>query len=501
MTLAARLVRFLAGLTLAGGDHDGEAFTVLPWEARFVRGAFRVRGPAALSVARGNGKSALVAGIATAVVDPAGPLHGRRREAVCVASSFEQSRVIFEDVLHFLHESHDLGDRRTWRVQDSANRATVEHRASGSRVRCIGSDPAKAHGLRPSLVLADEPAQWDLAKQDRMLAAIRTGLGKVPGSKLIALGTRPADDSHWFATMLAGGAAYSQVHAARLSDPPFRLATWRKANPSLDHLPSLLEELREEVSLAKTDPSMLASFKALRLNGGVSDVLVSALLDAETWERIEGEAAIEGRPVWGLDLGTTAAMSAVAAYWPATGRLEAVAAFPALPDLGERGLRDGVGRLYLDMQRRGELVISGEHAVDIGGLLREALERFGAPTALAADRWREGELRDALKLAGVPLAALELRGQGFKDGGEDVRAFRRAVAEGAVTPWRSLLLTAAMGEARTVSDPAGNAKLAKGSEGARRTRAKDDAAAAAILAVALGVRRPARTVGAYLGAA
>ena len=151
-----------------------------------------MKGPAALSVARGNGKSALVAGIAAAVADPGGPLHGPRREAVCVASSFDQSRVIFEDVLHFLKGRHDIGARALWRVQDSANRATIEFRATGARVRCIGSDPAKAHGLRPSLVLMDEPAQWESAKQDRMLAAIKTGMGKVPGSKMIALGTRPA---------------------------------------------------------------------------------------------------------------------------------------------------------------------------------------------------------------------------------------------------------------------------------------------------------------------
>ena len=36
-----------------------------------------------------------------------------------------------------------------------------------------------------------------------------------------------------------------------------------------------------------------------------------------------------------------------------------------------------------------------------------------------------------------------------------------------------------------LSDPAGNSKLAKGSEGGRRLRARDDAAAAAILAVGL----------------
>ena len=36
------------------------------------------------------------------------------------------------------------------------------------------------------------------------------------------------------------------------------------------------------------------------------------------------------------------------------------------------------------------------------------------------------------------MAALNLRGQGYKDGAEDVRAFRRAVAEGRVTPIKSL---------------------------------------------------------------
>ena len=40
-----------------------------------------------------------------------------------------------------------------------------------------------------------------------------------------------------------------------------------------------------------------------------------------------------------------------------------------------------------------------------------------------------------------------------------------------------------------VTDPAGNSKLAKATQGGRRVRARDDAAAAAILAVAAGTRR------------
>lgn len=204
MTLSDRLTAYLESLTLRGGDLDGQRFTVLPWERRLIRGVFSRQGNAAVSVARGNGKSAFVAGIAAAVVDPEGPLHGTRFEVVCCAASFEQSRVVFEDVLAFLGgQGYDLDDRKVWRKQDSANRAWLEHRTSGARVRCIGSDPGTAHGLRPVLVLADEPAQWEPAKRDRMLAALETGLGKVPGSRLIGLGTRPASEGHWFARMLA----------------------------------------------------------------------------------------------------------------------------------------------------------------------------------------------------------------------------------------------------------------------------------------------------------
>lgn len=504
MTTAAKIIAYMGSLVLSGGDHDGELFSVLPWERRFIRGAFGQPGHASLSVARGNGKSALVAGIAAAVVDPVGPLHGNRRECVCVASSFDQSRVIYEDVLAMLRTRYDLGDRKTWRVQDSANRATIEYRATGARVRCIGSDPSKAHGLRPALALMDEPSQWDASKTEKMLSAIRTGLGKVPNSKMIMLGTRPAAEGHWFSKALAGvGVGYAQVHAADGTKLPFRLATMRRANPSLDHLPSLKAELIEEAKIARTDPASLASWIALRLNGGTSDVQESYLLDSGTWLRIEGQAPIEGRPAWGIDLSTSNAMSCVAAWWP-SGRVEALGAFPAEPSLTERGLRDGVGRAYLEMFDRGELIISGEHAVGIKGLLREALDRFGAPRIIACDRWREPELRESLKAVGIPLAALELRGMGFKDGGQDVEAFRRAVGEGLVTPMPSLLLTAAMSEARTMVDPAGNAKLCKAAEGGRRRRAKDDAAAATILSVAAGTRREAKVGsgrGAYLGIA
>ena len=493
------LIAYLSGLTVTQGRRAGQAFTVLPWQSRFVRGAFAPgTTSAAISVARGNGKTALLSAIACATLD--GPLAVPRGETVIVASSFEQARIGFEHIVAFMDTK--LADKGRWKVWDTAQQARIEDRKTGARVRCIGSDPRRAHGLAPVLVLADEPAQWPETTGERMVSALKTAAGKQPHSRFVALGTRPADAEHFFAKMLNGGADYAQTHAARADDPRYRKATWRKANPSLDHMPDLHAAIRREADHARQDPSLLLSFESLRLNAGTSDVAVAALLAAATWTGIEGEAERAGPCVWGIDLGTSAAQSAVAAYWPETSRLEALAAFPSDPSFAERGLRDGVGGLYVECARRGELIEAGGQAVNVATLLGEALQRFGRPAAIASDRWRAAELCDALAAAAIPKASLELRGQGFKDGAEDVRGFRRAVAEGRVTPVKSLLLTAAMGEARVLTDVAGNSKLAKGSEAGRRMRAKDDSAAAAILAVALGVRRGTiRTGGAYLGVA
>ena len=166
---------YLSGLTVSQGRRAGEPFRVLPWQGRFVRGTFAPGvQSAALSVARGNGKTALLSGIAAATLD--GPLMVPRGETVIVASSFEQARIAFEHVLAFMGDK--LREQRRWKVWDTAQQARIEHRRTGARVRCIGSDPRRAHGLAPVLVLADEPAQWPETTGERMVAALRTAAGK-----------------------------------------------------------------------------------------------------------------------------------------------------------------------------------------------------------------------------------------------------------------------------------------------------------------------------------
>ena len=463
---------------------DGEPFELMPWERDFCRLLETETGDVALSVARGNGKTALVAGIATAAVHPDGPLHRRQALTVLVAHDFRQAGIAFGDVRDMLFPDRQPGE--AWRVQDSSNARRIEHRPTGAAVEVVSSNPRRAHGLRPLLVLADEPAQWEDGTSGRMLAALQTGLGKLPGSRMIALGTRPAVPDHWFERMLEEGPAL--VFAAAPDADPAHEGAWEQANPSLPWMPHLRDRIALEA--AKTgEPSALARFRALRLNAGVADTAAAVLISAEAWARVESAdpAPREGMPVWGIDLGGSAASSAIAAVWR-TGRVEVFAAFPADKSLAERGRADNVGSRYEELAARGELLTLGGHGMDYGALMRTARERFGPPWAMVADRWRQADLVDANRASGTVAYHFDWRGMGFRDGGEDVRYFERAVLEEKVSVVPSQLARDALYEARCLTDPAGNRKVAKGSEGGRRAKARDDAAVAIVLAVSWFMR-------------
>ena len=489
------LERYIESLVISQGRYAGERFRLLGWQRKLIRGAFRQPRDSAFSMGRGGGKTTLVAALGAASVDVDGPLVEPRAECLIVASSFDQGLICFRHVMAFMEptfERYGTGPRGRFRVQDSANRATISDRDTGAMLRVLGSDPRRLHGAAPKLILLDEIAQWPPERLPAMLAALKTSRGKVPGSRAIWLGTRPDMPEHPFQKALDGhGVGFALSYAARPDDPPFRRTTWARANPGIDHLPDLEDVIRQEAEDARRDPDALQMFRALRLNQGVGDVRRSVLIDADSWARVERPepADMDGKYVLGLDLGQSAAMSGAAGYWPDTFRLEAVAAFPEHPGLAARGLGDGVGNAYVKMHERGELIVAGRRVSDIGALLRECLTRWGVPGLIAIDRWREAEVREHLDRIDFPLTGLVVRGQGFRDGGEDVRIFRKAVLAGKVAPSKSLLLRAALLEARTVGDPSGNHKLAKSTQGGRRAHARDDAAAASVIAVAEGMRR------------
>ena len=488
-TRPGSVIPWLEALTVTQGEGAGGPLRLFPWERSWIDGLeASKRRTVGLSIARGAGKTTLTGSLGAAAV--AGPWAVPRGLVLIVASSFKQARISFGHSLAFMKPIiADSPDR--WRVLDSEQSALIEDRKTGAVLEAREATPGSLHGPAPALVIGDEPSQWKVTQSDRMFSALRTSLGKIPGSRALFIGTRPADGDHWFARLLQRSGT---TYAADPDGDPFDEAQWHAANPSLAFMPELLATYREEADDARDDPSLLPGFKALRLNLGGADVEVAVLIEAATWARCEVDLLplAAGASVLAFDLSGGAAMAAAACYWPATGRLEAIAAFPALPGLDERSRVDGAD--YQRMRADGDLLILGdadERVVRVELLVAEALKRWGRPARIIADYHQQRELQTALERASFPAAALVTTGMGWKDSPGRIRDFRRAAAGGKVYARRSLLIRQAFSNARTVSDSMGAEKIIKGGASGRKRTARDDIAVAVLLAVSEGARMPA----------
>ena len=489
-----KLIKHIETLPCGDGDQIGELYQLLKYQKAFLRGAFKpgiIR--AGFTCGRGGGKTGLASALALSALLPDSPLHRPGFEIAVVASSFNQATICGLSVKTSLElMGKEFGRTADYRVRDSQNMFEILNHETKARFRVYGSDSKRAHGLRPNLVLCDEPAQWETGGE-RLAAALRTALGKRKGARLFAFGTRPDSEGHWFERMLTekDPSVFSMIFATDRKNPWDDERAWRDSNPALTEGFPDIEILRAEARIARNDPDELATFRALRLNQGTSDVQKAFLIDPETWREAEVLELPEARGKYalGLDLGGVAAFSAAAAYWPESGLLDGFQACGGDSILSERAKADRVPGVYEKMEARGELLVLGGKVVPIPEFLKECVLRWGPPSAIACDRWREGELVDAVNQSKLRLPLPTWRGQGFRDGNTDIRAFKTELLEGRVHAPESLAMRAAFAEARVMIDPAGNEKLAKKSEAGRRQRGRDDLANAIIMAVAEGSRR------------
>ena len=122
--LSRRICKYIETRQIGQGRHAGDLFRVLYWQRRFINGAFGQPDDAALTVARGNGKTTLCSGIMAAAVDVDGPLVEPMADCIMIASSFDQGTIAFRHLLHFLEPSLEKYKSR-FRIQDSANRASM----------------------------------------------------------------------------------------------------------------------------------------------------------------------------------------------------------------------------------------------------------------------------------------------------------------------------------------------------------------------------------------
>ena len=494
---ASDISDYLGGLVVTQGGLIGEPFAVLDWQSDIIEALPEYR-RLAFSIGRGNGKTCFLSALGCTAIDPVAPMFQARGEVLLAASSLTQAGIAFDHIKYFLGAK--IQNRRDWRIADNHHTKAIEHRPTGTVLKCIGSDPRRAHGHAPSFAICDEPAQWGPSGL-KFYNAIRTGMGKQNAARLFAIGTKPDSEEHWFSTMLdvPNAITWARTYAADQADIDegldFDLDVIRKANPSYDHLPNLREEIQSQIVEAELGGEALASYRAYNLNMGTPETdTIEKIVSPDDWSAVASKPMPPraGPVAIAVDLGGGISMTAVSFYWPETGRLESYGAYPAHPNLHERGKLDGVGRRYVEMEQLGELfVYPGRKTNNVLFLT----ERFAEVQnfkwlGIAADNYAKTDIAQVMLEMGLSETLVDHRrvGKG-PSGSEDVRAFQSEVLSDHLRPGRNRALTLAVRQAKLKRDENGNAALTKA-----RLKGRIDVLQSGILAVGMGYRwrKPAK---------
>ncbi len=449
-----------------------------PFQKRFLKRALAPGvDTAALSLPRGQGKSALAAYILARCLTLGDPLNVPGAEYILCAGSIEQARNVFRPL------RTELEQRGGYRFIDSIMRIGIHHKFTGTRLRVQSSNGKTAMGIVGCpLLVADEPGAWEVSGGQLMNDAIQTAQGK-PGSPLrvIYIGTlAPAKDGWWHD--LVDGGSRGSTYVQSLVGAREKWDSWReivRVNPLSKIDANSKAKLKEERAEARADTRLKARFLSYRLNLPTADES-EVLLTVEDWKIAEERAVPPpaGQPIVALDLGGGRSWSAAVAVWE-NGRVEVMAAAPGIPDLEAQEKRDHVkGGTYQGLYDRGLLDIAAGLRVQPPAKLWESIQaKWGTPVRVVCDRFRLGELQDVIKGASV----MEPRVTRWSEAAFDIRALRKMVRDGplAVAESSRPLLIASLAVATIKNDDQGNTRLVKRN---KNNLARDDVAAALTLA-------------------
>lgn len=469
------------------GAHVGKPLKLLPFQRDFILAIYdnphKTR-RAYLSIARKNGKTALIAGIVLAHL--CGPEAKLNSQIVSGALSRDQAGIVFNLAAKMVQLSPELNP--LVRIVPSSKR--LIGLARNVEYRALAADGQTSHGLSPVLAILDEIGQVRGTKSD-FIDAIITSQGAHDDPLLIAISTQAPNDadlfSLWLDDALNSGdpRIVCRLHAAPKDCVMSDEASWAMANPALNSFRSL-EDVREQAERAQRMPSFEPTFRNLVLNQRVE--MVSPFISRAVWLINSAEPKDEvfaTEPVFiGLDLSGKTDLTAMAAAAWAENRWHVKAWFW----MPERGLSDRVKRdraPYDEWAAAGLIRLVPGASIDYEAVAKEIADEVGGMnvSAVAFDRWRFDLLKKELDEIGVQLPLIPF-GQGFKDMAPAVDALETALLNEEMCHGANPVLTMCMANARVEKDPAGNRKLNKA-----KATGRIDGAVALTMAIGIAARQ------------
>ena len=431
MSAEAKVIAFLETLPIVAGLKAGKRMKLLDFQKDFVRAVYgpqdaegrRIVRLAMLSVARGNGKSGLLAGLGLGhLLGPMAEPHG---EVLAAALDREQAGILYKMTRAFIEATPWMAARvniRDWHKQ-------IVDEETQSTWAALTSDVRKAHGLAPSFFVADELAQW---KSRELYDNLVTGMGKRAQALGVCISTQAKDDLHFFSELLDAEpdpTVHVQLHAAPDDCDLDDREAWAAANPALGHFRDL-KEMEIAADRALRMRSFEPAFRLLYLNNRVDGEV--GFIAPQDWAD-NGEpfdpTELEGELCFGaLDMGSTRDLTALALYFPEHGKLLAWHFVPA-DTIKERAERDRVP--YPQWAEDGFIDTSGSgRATDPLAVVKQVADirqRFDVQ-AIAFDRWGIEPIKKLMADEGIDLPLVEFI-QGFKSYAPAVNAFERALLE------------------------------------------------------------------------
>jgi phage terminase large subunit-like protein len=466
VTRGERVIAFIHRYCLVPeGKLVGKPVRLEPFQIKFILAVYD--NPAGtsegiLSIARKNGKSALIACLLLAHL--VGPEARQNSQIVSGARSRKQAAIVFNLAYKMILLSRDL--KPLVRVIPSAK--SLIGLALNVTYEALSAEAGTAHGLSPVLAILDELGQVR-GPQDDFVEAIETASGAYDDALRLVISTQAPTDADMLSVKIDDALRsrdpkiVAHVYAAEKGADVLDPAAHGAANPALGSFRSATE-LHAAAEKASRMPSAENGFRNLYLNQRVNRF--SPFLGPNIWGatggEVDEEALLTGPVFGGLDLAETTDLCAfVLIARGADGRWHVKAWFwkPATT-LKDHAKRDRAP--YDVWAEQGLIEAVPGVAVDYEYVARKvaAICEPLQVVKIAYDRFRFKTLEAQFQKLGVTLP-FEPFGQGYVSMAPAMDTTEIAFLNEQVRHGSNPVLTMCAANAVVIRDPAGNRKLDK----------------------------------------
>jgi phage terminase large subunit-like protein len=488
LKLADRAIGFFRDvLCLNGGEYEGLAYELLPWQEFIVgslfgwvdKSGFRRFRMAYIETGKGSGKSPLAAGIGMygLVADKES-----RAEIYSAATKKDQAMVLFRDAVAMVDHSPALNSvigksglgEKVW---------NLAYLKTHSFFRPISADDGQS-GPRPHIVLLDEIHEHKTGYVIEMLRAGTKGRRQA----LIVMITNSGFDKqsvcwqyHDYGAKAAAQSTsdsgadmrasrdsfFAYVCALDKDDDPLKdEKCWDKANPSLNYGLPGMKYLREQVTEARGMPGKESIVRRLNFCEWVA--AENPWISADAWfaceEKFDIDMLLGRRCHGGLDLSSVRDLTALVLLFEPTDddpwwrQIE----WFWLPEEGLHHKADLDHVPYLAWRDAGFLQVTPGKVIDKTAIAMQCAEIISLYDLqkIGYDRFLIKEFQSALDREGIVLP-LEAFGQGYQSMGPAVIEYERLIIGQQLRHTGNPVMTWCAANAVTASDPAGFRKVTK----------------------------------------